>query len=79
MLAEAIGNERLKRNIFVANKTLWRQRAFFEQIKHGGDSGGGCDLNRGPRQAVEKGMTWVAARKLLSKHNSLNLWMFGSK
>ena len=36
MFAKAIGNERLKRNIFDANKPLGRQRAFSEQIKRGG-------------------------------------------
>jgi len=36
MFAKAIGNERLKRNIFVTNKSPWRQGAFFGQLKHGG-------------------------------------------
>jgi hypothetical protein len=35
MIAQANGNERLKRNVFVANKSLCRQRAFFEHIKRG--------------------------------------------
>ncbi len=36
MFAKANGNERLKRNIFVARKPLLRQRAFFEHIKRCG-------------------------------------------
>jgi len=36
MFAKVIGNERLERNIYVANKTLWRRGAFFGQLKHGG-------------------------------------------
>jgi hypothetical protein len=36
MFAKAICNERLKRNIFVANKSPWRQGAFFGQLKNGG-------------------------------------------
>jgi len=35
MFAKANGNERPKRDIFVANKSLCRPRALFEQIKRG--------------------------------------------
>src|SRR5690348_14375843 len=51
--AEAVGEEGVEGDVFLAHETLRRQRAVGQHVKHGADAGGGGDLDGAAHQIAD--------------------------